>query len=179
MLKKFNNTVIESFGYYLPESVMTSDEIEDRLTPVYDRLKLPKGRLELQTGIKSRRYWDRGAKPSDLSTRAALECFKTSSIRRDNIDLLIHASVCRDFLEPATASVVHRNLELKSTCNFFDLSNACLGVMSSILLAANMIENGAINSALIVSGENGGPLLFETIDQLNNDTSLTRKSIKS
>jgi len=51
--------------------------------------------------------------------------------------------------------------------------------MSSIVVAANMIENNVIKHALIVSGENGSPLLLQTIEQLLKDDNLTRKSIKN
>jgi 3-oxoacyl-[acyl-carrier-protein] synthase-3 len=63
----------------------------------------------------------------------------------------------------------------------FDLSNACLGVINAMTVAGEMIERGSIKNALIVSGENGGPLLEETISQLNEkyrSGELTRKNIK-
>ncbi|MGZ3806456.1 MAG: thiolase family protein [Bacteriovorax sp.] len=149
---KFNNVVIESFAYDVSSEIMTSSAIEERLAPLYQRLKLPEGRLELMTGISSRRKWPLGTKPSDLSTRAAEKLFLKSKIARSDVDLLIHASVCRDFLEPATASVVHANLGLSRKAMIFDLSNACLGVINAIVVAGNMIEAGKIKSALIVSG---------------------------
>ena len=176
---KFKNVVISSFVYYLPEQIMTSEEIENRLASVYKRLKLPAGRIELMTGIKERRFWPPGTRPSDLSTQAARNLFEKKTVKPENIDLLIHASVCRDFLEPPTSSIVHHNLGLRPETIFFDLSNACLGVMSSIVVAANMIENNLIKNDLIVSGENGSPLLFQTIERLLQDDSLTRKSIKN
>lgn len=175
---KFNNVVIESTGYYVPEKYLSSDELESKLAPIYNRLKLPFGRLELQTGIKRRGYWDKGTRPSYLSSMAAQRCLEKSHLDINQIGLLTHAAVCRDFLEPATASVVHNNLKLNNGCMFFDLSNACLGVMSSMMMAGSMIERGDIQAALIVSGENGGPLLFETIDFLNNNQELTRKTVK-
>ena len=175
---RFKNAVISSFAYHLPDQVMTSEEIEERLAPLYERLKLPAGRVELMTGIKERRFWPPGTMPSDLSTQAARNLFEKNIVQPDQIDLLIHASVCRDFLEPSTSSIVHHNLGLQTDIMFFDLSNACLGVMSSFVVAANMIDNGFIKHALIVSGENGGPLLFQTIDRLLNDKNITRKSIK-
>jgi len=175
---KFKNVVISSFAYHLPDQIMTSVEIEDRLAPVYERLKLPAGRIEMMTGIKERRYWPPGTMPSDLSTQAARNLFQKNSVKPEQIDLLIHASVCRDFLEPSTSSIVHHNLGLRSDIMFFDLSNACLGMMSSFVVAANMIENGLIKHALVVSGENGGPLLFQTIEHLLKDHDLSRKSIK-
>jgi 3-oxoacyl-[acyl-carrier-protein] synthase-3 len=175
---KFKNVVISSFAYHLPEKIMTTEEIEDRLAPLYERLNLPAGRIELMTGIKERRFWPPGTMPSDLSTEAAKNLFKKQVVTPRQVDLLIHASVCRDFLEPSTSSIVHHNLGLRPEAMIFDLSNACLGVMSAIVVAANMIENGFIQHALIVSGENGGPLLSETIDHLLKDENITRKSIK-
>lgn len=175
---KFNNVVIESFAYALSDDTLSSDKIEERLAPLYQKLKLPEGRLELMTGIKERRVWPLGTRPSDLSTAAAKKLFLKSTILKEDIDLIIHASVCRDFLEPATASVVHANLGLSKKAMIFDLSNACLGVINAIVVAAAMIENNQIKSALIVSGENGGPLLENTINELLNNSSIDRKNIK-
>ena len=175
---KFNNVVIESYGYDLSEKSVKSSDIETRLAPLYTKLKLPEGRLELMTGISERRMWEPGTKPSDLSTAAAKKCLAKSKIAPSDVDLLIHASVCRDFLEPATASVVHANLGLSRSAMIFDLSNACLGVINAIVVAGNMIESGQIKSALIVSGENGGPLLENTVDELLNNPAIDRKNIK-
>lgn len=175
---KFNNVVIESFGYDLADKSVTSSDIETRLAPLYTKLKLPEGRLELMTGIAERRMWAPGTKPSDLSTAAAKKCLAKSSVAAADVDLLIHASVCRDFLEPATASVVHANLGLSRSAMIFDLSNACLGVINAIVVAGNMIESGQIKTALIVSGENGGPLLENTVDELLNNPTIDRKNIK-
>jgi 3-oxoacyl-[acyl-carrier-protein] synthase-3 len=175
---KFKNVVISSFAYHIPEQIMSSTEIEERLAPVYERLKLPAGRIEMMTGIKERRYWLPGTMPSDLSTQAAKNLFAKNVVKPEDIDLIIHASVCRDYLEPSTSSIVHCNLGLRAQTMFFDLSNACLGMMSSFVVAANMIEQGLIKHALIVSGENGGPLLLQTMEHLLKDDSITRKSIK-
>lgn len=175
---KFTNVVIKASDVYLPEEYVTSLQLEGMLAPIYEKLKLSPGRLELMTGIKSRGVWPAGTLPSDLSTRAAQNLIKNNNIDKKEIDLLIHASVCRNFLEPATASVIHGNLELNEDCTIFDLSNACLGVMNAFVMAAGMIEMGLIKNALIVSGENGGPLLQETVKRLNTDPEINRKSIK-
>lgn len=175
---KFNNITLEAWALHLPPKAVSSQEIEARLAPVYDRLKLPYGRLELMTGIKERRVWDVGTAPSTLSAQAAEKLFEQNPAWREEVDLLIHASVCRDFLEPASASVVHEKLGLKPSCTFFDLSNACLGVLNAVVVAANMLESGNIKRALIVSGENGAPLLEQTINRILNDETITRKSIK-
>ena len=61
----YNNVYIESFAYEIPPLCVTSKEIESRLSPVYERLKLPEGRLELMTGIKQRYFWEKDSLPSD------------------------------------------------------------------------------------------------------------------
>lgn len=174
----FSHVIIESIAHILPPTVITSDEIEQRLSGVYERLHLPFGRLELMTGIRERRIWDEPILPSKASTQAAKNVLEQTSIPSDHIDLLIHASVCRDRLEPATAAYVHRNLRLPEHTLFFDLSNACLGFLNAMAMVASMIEAGQIRSALIVSGENGKPLLDHTFTCLE-DATITRRTIKS
>lgn len=172
----FKNLVLHSWGHVDAPRFISSDEIENELSELYSRAKLPHGRLELQTGITSRGVWPVGTRSSMIATEAAEVALK--DYPRQEVDLLLHASVCRDFLEPATAAQVHFSLGLKPTCMIADLSNACLGVLSSIQMAGNMIENKVIKSALIVSGENSGPLLEETLKLLKNDPTIDRKKIK-
>ncbi len=174
----FNQVIIDGLASHLPETIVSSADIEKRLAPIYNKLNLPEGRLELMTGIKERRVWDVGTTPSSLSAAAAIKLFEQNPQWKEEVDLLIHASVCRDFLEPSTASVVHEMLGLKADCTFFDLSNACLGVLNAIVVAAKMIEGGAIKRALIVSGENGAPLLEQTINRILTDETINRKNIK-
>jgi 3-oxoacyl-[acyl-carrier-protein] synthase-3 len=175
----FNKVYFEHLAYTQAPINLTSQALEQKLEAVYSRLKLPEGRLEMLTGIKNRGLWPNGTKPSEIAYQAASNLFQTCGFDLKNIDLLIYAGVCRDQLEPATASNVHRLLGLSESCRYFDLSNACLGMMSAIEQASIMIESGLIKSALIVSGENAGPLLESTINKLNTDQSITRKSIKN
>ena len=175
---KFSQVDLSCITVSLPDEWMTSEEVESQLKNVYSRLKLPHGRLELMTGIKKRYFWPKGTPPSSIASMAAVKLLEKTSIDKNEIDLLINASVCRDFLEPATASVVHHHLNLSSHCGFFDLSNACLGVLNAMMLGAQLIESQKMKRVLIVAGENGGPLLFETIDFLNQNHHLSRKEIK-
>lgn len=166
---RFHRVHIDSIAYELPERVVSSESIEARLQPIYDRCKLRVGRLELMSGIQTRRHFEPGTKPSAIATRAGARALKQSGIARERIGCLIHASVCRDFLEPATASVVHHQLELRDDCLAFDLSNACLGFANAMVVVAEMIEGGSIDAGLVVAGEDGGPLVEATIETLLAD----------
>lgn len=159
-----------------PDEFVTSDQIEDTLSELYKRLKLPFGRIEMQTGIKSRGIY-RG-KPSDIASGAAKNLFKNTDIKPQEVDVLIHASVCRDFLEPSTASVVHAHLGLRADCRSFDMSNACLGVVSAIELANDLLLDPNINNVLVVTGENSRPLIESCVQSLKDNTEISRKEIK-
>lgn len=175
---RYENVRFEAFGYALPEQVVTSADIERELAPVYERFSLHEGRLELMTGIRERRFWDEGAAPSDGSTLAGRRAMDSAGVTADDIDCLLHTSVSRDFLEPATASVVHHNLGLSARAGFFDISNACLGFVSGILSMANMIELRQIKRGLIVAGESSRQLVRSTIDCLLKTPKLSKPQLK-
>lgn len=175
---RYSNVGIDAVAHVLPGRVVTSREIEDRLAPAYERLRFHPGRIELMSGIKERRFFEPGTRPSDVAAQAAERALERSGIDRDKLGLLVFTSVCRDFMEPATASVVHEKLKLPLSCQCFDLSNACLGFANGMMVAANMIELGQIEAALIVAGEDGGPLVEATINRLNEDTEIGRKASK-
>ena len=129
---RYDNICIEGFEALLPPNVITSAEIEEQLSEVYEKLRLPKGRLEMFSGIKERRYWNLGTVPSEVSTKAAQKLITRLGINPSEIDALIHCSVCRDFLEPATASVVHSNLGLSRHAVNFDIFRSVLVMTSSM-----------------------------------------------
>lgn len=176
---RYQNVCLESLGYCLPQEVVSSEEIERRLAPLYERLRLPEGRLELMTGIRQRRFWPAGELPSTRSAASGEQAIAAAGIERRQIGALIHASVCRDYLEPATASRVHHLLGLSSECIAYDVSNACLGLLNGAVQIANMIELGQIQAGLVVGTESGRNLVENTIAALNADTSLTRQSVKT
>lgn len=176
---KYEHVCLESLGYVLPENVVTSVELERELSPIYERFGVHEGRLELMTGIRERRFWDEGTLPSDASSRAGRRALEASGVPPDEVECLIHTSVSRDFLEPATASVVHDNLSLSPKAFVYDISNACLGFLNGIISLANMIELGQVKKGLIVAGESSRNLVRTTIDQLLHAPNLTRQAFKA
>jgi 3-oxoacyl-[acyl-carrier-protein] synthase-3 len=174
---RFKHACIESLATALPDERWTSAALEERLKPLYERLKLPAGRLELMTGIKERRMWAPGTRPSDASAAAGRNVLGQSALKPGQMEVLIHSAVCRDMLEPATASFAHRKIGLGANCQVFDLSNACLGFLNGLVTLGAMIDAGQIKCGMVVSGENGRPLVDRTINHLL-ETPLDRNSIK-
>src|SRR2546427_1411350 len=93
---------IESIGYELPKHVVTSAEIEARLAPLYDRLQLPYGRLEMMSGIRERRFWGDGGKPSDAPAPAGGKGRAPARGPRPEIEGIPHCSRSPGLLEPPT-----------------------------------------------------------------------------
>lgn len=175
----YRRVCLEAFGYTLPDEIVTTAELEERLSPLYQRLRLPEGRLELMTGIRERRFFPPGTRPSTVSIESAHKAIEASGIDSRYFGALIHGSVCRDFLEPATACRVHHGLDLPQDAVIYDVSNACLGLLNGIVQVANMIELGQIRAGVVVGTECGRSLVENTIAALNDDSSLTRDSVKN
>lgn len=177
----YSEVCLESFGYHLPEQAITSEEIECKLSRLYEHLRIPKGRLEALTGIKERKIWPSGTLPSDIASEAGKKALENCHLNAQDIDLVIFTGVCRNALEPSTANVVHHNLKLSPHCMSFDISNACIGFLNGMTVAANMIEMKQVRNALIVTGENAAPLYDNILPKLSElkDEEMFRNSLAS
>jgi len=172
---RFHSVCLASIGYLSPGVEITSDWIEEQLFEQYQRLKLPVGRLEGMSGISQRRIWSDRVRLSDCSVASCKLALESSGLDPSDIGCLIHASVCREFLEPATACRVHHLLGIPPKSWVYDVSNACLGVLNGAVQIAQLIESGCIQAGLVVGTEDSRGLLKATLNQLKN---LTRQSIK-
>jgi acyl-CoA:acyl-CoA alkyltransferase len=175
---RYHHVCVEAVTCTLPPHVVTSEQIEQQLSPVYDRLGLPAGRLELMTGIQERRFFNPGTRPSQISGPTAVRAIEESGLDRRHFGALIHGSVCRDQMEPATACGVHHAAGLPTEALVLDVSNACLGLLNGMVILADMIELGRIRAGVVVGTEIGRPLVEGTIASLLNDPTLTRKDMK-
>jgi 3-oxoacyl-[acyl-carrier-protein] synthase-3 len=175
---RYNHVCVEAVTCTLPPHVVSSEDIERQLSPVYERLGLPAGRLELMTGIRERRFFDPGTLPGQISGKTAAAAIEQSNVDRRYLGALVHGSVCRDQMEPATACAVHHAAGLSGDALVLDVSNACLGLLNGMIHVADMIELGRIRAGVVVGTEIGRPLVEGTIASLLNDTTLTRKDVK-
>jgi 3-oxoacyl-[acyl-carrier-protein] synthase III len=160
------DTAIVSIAHVDAPEVVTSAQFDEILTETYARVGGQSGLLESLAGIQERRWWPEGYLFTDAAAAAGAKAIEASGVRVDEIGLLIDTSVCRDRLEPSSAVTVHHALDLPSWCLSFDLSNACLGFVSALQVAGNMIDSGQINYALIVDGEGSRQLHEATLDRL-------------
>ncbi len=172
MVMKYNRVYVDAIGYELAPVVVTSTEIETRLEPLYQKLRISPGQLEAWTGIAERRWWDEGHSLSDGATEAARRALEQSNVAARDLDILIYAGVCREHFEPATACSVAAKLNISPDAAIFDVSNACLGVLNGMVDIANRIELGQIRAGMVVSCETAREIIDYTIQRLLEDMSM-------
>ena len=157
--------------------VVTSDQLDQRLSGTYQRLGLRPGMLEKLAGIKERRWWSDGMTFADGAAMAGAKALADSGVDPSRVGLMVNTSVSRAHLEPSTAVGVHHAIGLSSSCQNFDVSNACLGFVNAMQLASAMIDTGQIDYALVVNGEDARTIHERTIERLNRPDSTAAEVI--
>lgn len=168
--QRFSNVAVNGLAHLDAPIRVTSAEIDEQLLPATERLGLETGMLDRLAGITARRFWEVGTLPSEVAGDAAEKLLADSGVPRERIGALLNTSVCRDYVEPSTASIVHGRLGLSTNALNFDIGNACLGFINGMDVAASMIERGVIEHALVVNGEGSRYTIESTIARLLEPT---------
>lgn len=162
----FENVAMAGLAHVDAPHRISSTSFEDRLAETFARVGLRPDVLRTLAGIEARRWWDEGVEPDEAAALAGRKLLDESGVDPNRIGVIFNTSVCRAYLEPSTACMVHGRLGLPSTCLNYDLGNACLAFLNAMELAAMMVERGAVEYALIVDGEGSRELQEATIERL-------------
>ena len=168
MSMKYQNVYIESVASVLPNIELATKDIEEAIAPLYKRLGLKPGWLQAVTGIRARRFWESGIQPSDVATLAAKKALEQGKVARSEIQALLSCSVCKDYIEPSVAAIVHGKLGLSMNAHNYDVGNACLGFLTGMTVLADQIELGRIEMGMVVAGESSRMPTESTIARLQN-----------
>jgi 3-oxoacyl-[acyl-carrier-protein] synthase-3 len=163
---KYGKVHLEAIGYELAPVVVTSDEIEERLQPLYERLHVSEGQLEALTGISERRWWPPDYPLSRGAAAAARAALAQTNVPPDALEMLIYAGVCREHFEPATACAVASEVGVSPSAAVYDISNACLGILNGIHEISNRIELGQIRAGMVVSAETAREIVELTMERM-------------
>lgn len=161
------NAALLSVASTIAPRITTSEGIDQRLKPALKRLRLPTGLLQRVAGVYERRNWAAGQQFDDAAISAGERALAEAGIRPDQIGLLINTSVTRRHLEPSVAVRIHHGLGLPSSAVNFDIANACLGFVSGMSLAAQLIDSGQVKYAVIIDGEDADEIQSNTIERLS------------
>ncbi len=163
---RYDRVFIDAITYELPSMVVSTEELEHRLSSVLAKFNLAAGQLEALTGIEERRWWPANFSVAEGAALAATKALNASGLGVGDIDALVYTGVCREYFEPATACHVAARLGLKEESLVYDISNACLGVLNGIVDLANRIELKQIRAGLVVSCESAREINEDVIGKL-------------
>ena len=104
-----------------------------------------------RNGIRERRVAN-GMVTSDMAVIAATNALEMAATDRDEIEMLILATVTPDYRLPSAACVVQEKMELNNA-GAFDVVAACTGFINALSIASSFIENGKIKKALVIGVE--------------------------
>ncbi len=132
-------------GSYLPENVVSNDELARRVDTSDEWIR---GR----TGIRQRHLAESAQMSSDLAHQASLQAIAAAGITAADLDLIIVATSTPDFIFPSTACILQAKLGAKR-CPAFDVQAVCSGFVYALDIADKYIRSGAYNRALVVGAE--------------------------
>ena len=105
-----------------------------------------------RSGVESRYYVDPGTSTSDLGVPAAERAIEQSGLKREDIDLVISATMTPDYYFPGNSSIYQTRLGLRQIpC--FDIRQQCAGFLYGLQLADAHIRSGLAKNILLVGAE--------------------------
>ena len=148
---------IAGLGSYVPENVVTNDELS-KIMDTNDAW------IQERTGIKERRHIKKGDGNSTaiMGVKAAKIALERSKISKDDIDLIIFATLSPDYYFPGCGVQVQEMLDIH-TCPALDVRNQCSGFVYALSVGDQFIKTGMYKNVLVIGSENhSGGLDFTT-----------------
>lgn len=145
MMDRQLRALVTGTGSYLPENIVTNDDLA-KLVDTSDEW------IRSRTGIKERRVLEEGMATSDMCVEAAKQAMEVAGITPEEIDLIIVGTVTPDMLFPSTACVVQQKLGANKAAAF-DLSAGCTGFIYGLVTGAQFLASGMYRTALIIGAD--------------------------
>ncbi|WP_199736795.1 3-oxoacyl-ACP synthase III family protein [Fibrisoma montanum] len=142
------NTKIAGIGYYVPERVVTNEEI----APWVD---VDGPWIEERTGIRERRYAKVGEETATtMGTIAARIAIDRAGITPKDVDFIIFATMSADYIVPGCGVLLQRELGITSSeIGALDIRNQCSGFIYALSVADKFIKTGTYKNILVVAAE--------------------------
>ncbi|WP_072764873.1 3-oxoacyl-ACP synthase III family protein [Arenibacter nanhaiticus] len=141
------NSKITGLGYYVPENIVTNDDLS-KIMDTNDAW------IQERTGIKERRHVVKGDgdTTTSMGVKAAKIAIERAGIDKDDIDFIVFATLSPDYYFPGPGVLVQRDLGIK-TVGALDVRNQCSGFVYGLSVADQFIKTGMYKNVLVIGSE--------------------------
>ena len=144
-MTQFYRAKVAGIGAYLPEQVVTNDELAARIDTSDEWI------IE-RTGIHRRHVAAEDEATSDLALKASVAALENAGMDAEDIDLIVLATTTPDSTFPATATKVQAALGIEHGAAF-DVQAVCAGFVYALSVANNQLALGQAKNALVIGAE--------------------------
>ena len=142
-------TVFLGTGHYVPDNIVTNDDLAARFDTSDEWIRQ-------RTGIEERRHVDFEKEPmgsSELGARAAKAALADAGLTKDDVDLIIYATLSPDMNFPGDGVLVQAKLDIPAGVPALDIRNQCSGFLYGLSVADAFIKSGTYKTILLIGAE--------------------------
>ncbi len=139
------NATITGVQGWVPDTILTNKDLEARVDTNDEWIRT-------RTGIEERRILGDGKGTSDMAVEAVSRLLTKTNTAKDEVDLVVFATVTPDMTMPDTANTLCSKLGLKNAFGF-DLKAACSGFIYAITTASQFVRTGMYKKVIVVGGD--------------------------
>ena len=140
-----SNPYISGTGFFLPPRIVTNDELSSYMDTTDEW-------IQERTGIKERRYVEKGVGPSDLAIPATEQALKAAGLTVSDIDFIIFATSTPDFYAPGSGCVLQEKMGFNEI-GALDIRVQCSGFIYGLSIAEQYIRTGNFKNILLIGAE--------------------------
>ena len=137
---------IQDIAYYLPENVLTNEQIAERF-PEWSAEKVA-GKV----GITERHIAADNETATDMAQKAAQQLF-AQGVDKSQIDFVLLCTQSQDYFLPSSACILQDKLGLSKDCGAFDFNLGCSGYEYGLAVAKGLIVAGIAKNILLLTAE--------------------------
>ena len=145
-------TIITGSGIGIPKNVVPNAKLA-RIMDTNDEW------IRTRSGIEQRYYADAGQGSSDLGVLAAENALKSANLTKDDIDVIVFATMTPDYLFPGNGPVLQMKMGFAESTPAFDIRQQCSGFLYGLDLADSLVRSGKHRRVLLVGAEVHTPFM--------------------
>lgn len=136
---------IKAITYYLPEKIVTNDQLESEIEGISLTAKT--------AGVESRRHASENETASDLAVKAAEKLFHEYGCNAESIDFVLFCSQSQDYFMPSSSCIIQDRLGIPTKAGAFGFDLGCSGFVYGLAIANSFVDSGLAKNVLLLTAD--------------------------